>query len=248
MTLTLGQLRVQINWLVLLCLCSSLGMFISLGFWQLDRAGEKSLLAETYQLRSQSQPLPLLQAERTDSFGNLSRVQTAGTFDNDIPFLLTFQFYQGQAGFEVVTPFRSDDGPLLLVSRGWLAPGPGGTVPAIPPVPGHQQIQAQVHIPDVDIPPATVSDTSWPVRLSRLNIAQAERLLGEPVYPYLLRLESGQPGALARHWQPPSITIRTHIAYAVQWFAIALAVLLAAFLYASNVLSLIKNRQHNRGT
>jgi surfeit locus 1 family protein len=243
MLIRLGRLKLQINWLILLCFCSSLGMFVSLGFWQLDRAAEKRALATSLQTRARADALPLRQAERSDDFGSMSRVLLNGEYDNEVSFLLTFQFFQGQPGYEVLTPFRSDDGSLLLVSRGWLSSAAGSALPAIPEVEGRHQIQAQIYIPDLEVPAATVSDNSWPLRLSRLNVPQAGRLLGEPLYPHVLRLEAGQPGVLSRHWQPVRVSTRTHIAYALQWFGIALLVSVAALLYASNILELIKGRR-----
>lgn len=248
MILRLGPLAIQINWLVLLCFFSSLGMFVSLAFWQLDRAAEKRALVNSLEQRAELAPAPLDLAERTELFGNMSRVVVSGQYEPEVSFLVMFQFFRGQPGFELVTPFRRDDGSLVLVSRGWLAADADGGVPQLPVIEGAvaegaQQLTAQVHIPDFEIPPVEVSDNSWPVRLSRLNVEQAGRLLGEPLYPYVLRLESGQAGVLDRHWQPPRISIRTHIAYAVQWFAIALLVSIAALLYSSNLLQLLREKQ-----
>lgn len=243
MLLKFGQLQIKINWLVLLCLLSSLGMFISLGFWQLDRAAEKRAMADALELRAQAAALPLRQAEERPDFGNTSPVVLNGYFENEIPFLVSFQFWRGQAGFELISPFRTLDGGLVLLSRGWIAPSRDGDVPDIPAVPGEQTVIARVHMPDIDVPPANVTSQSWPVILSRVNVEQAGRLLGEPVYPHVLRLEAGQPGVQARHWQAPSISTRTHIAYAVQWFGIALLVLTASFLYSSNFLTLWRLRR-----
>lgn len=243
MILRLGKLHITINWLVLLCFISSLGMFISLAFWQLDRAEEKRAMAQALEQRAVADPLPLEQAEQTALFGNQSRVVVQGEYETSISFLVTFQFYRGQAGFEVVTPFRLSDGSLALVSRGWLAPADDGGEPQVPEVSGLQSVVAEVYLPDEEIPPATVTDQSWPVSLSRLNVEQAGRLLGEPVYPYLLRLEADQPGVLARHWQAPSVSTRTHIGYAIQWFVITIVVSILALLYASNILELWRQRR-----
>lgn len=244
MLLKLGQLQIEINWLVFVCLLSSLGMFISLGFWQLDRAAEKRDMADALQRRAQAVALPLEQAESAPDFGNNSPVQLDGHYENEISFLVSFQFWRGQAGFELITPFRAADGGLVLLSRGWIGAAAGESLPEIPPISGEQTVIARVHVPDVEVPPAEVTARSWPVLLSRFNVEQAGRLLGEPVYPHVLRLEADQPGVQSRHWQPPSISTRTHIAYAVQWFGIAAIVLTASFLYSSNLISLWRRRRH----
>ncbi len=242
MELTLGKLKVQINWLVLLCFISSMGMFISLADWQLERAEQKRMLADALEIRAELPALPLAEAESHPLFGDQFRVSLTGQFENSIPFLKTFQFYRGQAGMEVVTPFRRGDGSLVLVSRGWVAPANNAELPLIPNVDGQQTVVANVYVPEQEIPPVEVGSNSWPVRLSRLNVAQAERLLGEPVYPYVLRLEEGQAGVLSRHWPTPRISTRTHIGYAIQWMVIAALVALAALLLSSNALALWRSR------
>jgi cytochrome oxidase assembly protein ShyY1 len=109
-------------------------------------------------------------------------------------------------------------------------------------VDGEQALIARLYLPEIDSPPGEVTDDSWPVRVPRLNVAQAGRMLGESVFPYVLRLEPGQPGVQGRHWAQPGFSTRSHYAYTAQWFGLALLVLLASFAYASNVLSLIRER------
>ncbi|GGG53602.1 SURF1-like protein [Pseudohongiella nitratireducens] len=242
MELKLGKLKIQINWLVLLCFMSSMGMFISLAAWQLDRAEQKQMLADALENRSALPAVPFDDAADHPLFGDQFPVTLTGRFENSIPFLKTFQFFRGQAGLEVVTPFRRQDGSLVLVSRGWVATANNGGEPDIPVVEGDKTIVAKVYVPQQDIPPAQISDNSWPVTVSRLNVAQAERLLGEPLYPYVLRLEERQPGVLSRHWSAPRISIRTHIGYAIQWALIAVVVALAALLLSSNALALWRSR------
>jgi len=242
--LKIGPLVIHVNLLILLCVLSSAGMFASLGFWQLDRADEKRTLARDLQQRANAEPRPLLLDADADGVPHMTRVSFQGEYQNEIPFLVLFQFYQGQAGYELIVPFRAaENGPLLLVSRGWIAPGPDGGLPAIPPVVGPQTITAQAFQPDIEAPPVEVTDASWPVRLARFNVEQAGRLLGEPVYPQVLRLESGQPGVLVRHWVAPRISTRSHIAYTAQWFGLTLLVLAGSFLYASNALELLRARE-----
>lgn len=240
MELTLGKLKIQINWLIFLCFLSSMGMFISLAAWQLERAEEKRQLAEALEARASMTAVPLDEAAAHPLFGDQFKVSVTGHFENRIPFLKTFQFYRGQAGLEVISPFRRRDGSLVLISRGWIASDSG--VPQIPRVEGEQTVTAVVVVPEQAVPPAEVTSRSWPVSLVRLNVSQAARLLGEPVYPYLLRVTEGQAGELSRHWPEPRISTRTHIGYAIQWSLIAVVVAIAAFLLASNVLALWRNR------
>jgi len=51
-----------------------------------------------------------------------SRVTFSGTYEPSQQFLWDNRVHKGTAGFEVITPFRTDSG-LVLVNRGWVAPG-----------------------------------------------------------------------------------------------------------------------------
>lgn len=248
-TLHLGKLTVQVDAFILLCIFLSCGMFISLGFWQLDRAAEKRARAEAWQSAVEADPVPFASLLASDAEGgeelvsNNRRIALQGSFHNDISFLVLYQFFQGRPGYELVTPVRpAGGGDLVLVSRGWIAPDASGGRPEVPIVDGQQSMVARLYLPETDIPPGEVTDNSWPVRMPRMNVAQASALLGEPVYPHVLRLESGQPGVQGRHWSQPDFGTRSHYAYTAQWFGLALLVLLASFAYASNILTLLRER------
>lgn len=246
-TLQLGRLTVRIDAFILLCIFLSCGMFVSLGFWQLDRAAEKRALAAAYQQAQVAEPTALTEvaalpaeALARELLPN-QRLQLQGSFLDEISFLVLYQFFQGRPGYELVTPFQPANGSdLILVSRGWIGPGADGGMPEIPAVDPDQTLIAQVHIPAGEIPAGEVTDTSWPVRLPRLNVDQASRLLGEPVFPYVLRLESGQPGVLNRHWSLPDFSTRSHYAYTAQWFGLAMLVLILSLVLASNIPILLR--------
>jgi len=244
-TLRFGKLSVQIDAFILLCIFLTCGMFVSLGFWQLDRAAEKRALAAAYEEAAQAEPIPLTSLPGPDEalISNNRRVALQGRFQNEISFLVLYQFFQGRPGYELVTPFRpASGGDLILISRGWIAPGSSGDRPEVPAVDGEQSLVARLYLPEINSSPGEVTDDSWPVRLPRMNVAQAGLLLGETVFPYVLRLESGQPGVQGRHWTQPDFGTRSHYAYTAQWFALAALVLLLSFAYASNVLSLLRDR------
>lgn len=256
-TLHIGKLTVQLDAFILLCIFLTCGMFISLGFWQLDRAAEKRAQAAAWQAAAVAEPIAFASLAQVDNLGSTDatadlnetlmsdnrRVALQGTFHNDISFLVLYQFFRGQPGYELVTPVRpAAGGDLVLVSRGWIAPDSTGGRPEVPVVDGDQFLTARLYVPATELPPGDVSDDNWPVRLPRLNMDQASRLLGEPVFPYVLRLEAGQPGVQGRHWPQPDFSTRSHYAYTAQWFGLAVLVLLASFAYASNVLTLLRER------
>jgi len=250
--LTIGRLRIRFNWLVALCVLLSCAMFINLGFWQLGRAADKRQLQRDAVLQEQAEPVAIESlsadpaafdtAAQAAATLNNRRVFLRGQYVNDAAFLVVFQFFQGQPGFELISPFRlASDGSLVLVSRGWIAPGPDAdSLPMIQAVEQQQTLVGQLYVPEAATVAGQVEEREWPVRVRRLHIPQAEALLGESVYPWQVRLNTGSPGLLARHWPTVTISTRGNIGYALQWFSFALLTVVVSLLMSSNLLQLLR--------
>ncbi|GEM_PF-83698 len=259
--ISIGRLQIRFNWLIALCVLLSCALFINLGFWQLGRAADKRQLQRDAAVQEQAEPVALESlfavssaagsagsagaagaAEETAATLNNRRVSLRGEYVNDAAFLVVFQFFQGQPGFELISPFRlSSDGSLVMVSRGWIAPGPDAdSLPVIQAVQGQQTLIGQLYVPDLASVAGQVAEREWPVRVRRLHIPQAEALLGEPVYPWQVRLNTGSPGLLARHWPTVTISIRSNIGYALQWFSFALLTVVVSLLMGSNLLQVLR--------
>jgi len=240
----IGALSVRFNALIALCVVMTCGMFINLGLWQLDRAASKRQHAANWQAALDA-PAESLLAIDPDALIDNQPLRLQGRYlEQQVAFLVLFQFFQGQPGYELVSPFRlQDDGRLVLVSRGWIAPAADGSPPLIPELDQSVEIVARVHLPELPPQPGQVSDEQWPLRVARLSVEQAAQLLGEPVYPHLLRLEAGQPGVQQRHWRAPDFGTRTHYGYAAQWFLFTALLLIAALLLSSNLISLWRDRK-----
>ncbi len=235
-TVRLGQVTLRFNMVVAASIVLACSLFVRLGIWQLDRAAEKRQAEQTRAERLQAEPVPLASLSGP-SPPEYTRVTLEGEYlQQEVAFLRLYQFHQGQPGYEVLSPFRpASGGDMLLVSRGWMAPGEEGERPPIPDVEGEQRLVARVHHSDVTSQRGQISDEDWPVRLPRLNLTQAGELLGEPLRPYIVRLEADQPGVLTRHWSAPDFSTRTHYVYAAQWFGFTLIVLVATAYFATNL-------------
>ena len=255
--IAIGCLQIRFNWLIALCVLLSCAMFINLGFWQLGRATDKRQLQRDAALQEHAEPVALESlfavssapgtAPDTAATLNNRRVSLRGEYVNDAAFLVVFQFFQGQPGFELISPFRlASDGSLVLVSRGWIAPGPGAdSLPVIQVIEQQQTLIGQLYVPDVATVAGQVEEREWPVRVRRLHNPQAEALLGEPVYPWQVRLNTGSPGLLARHWPSVTISTRSNIGYALQWFSFALLTVVVSLLMGSNLLEILRKKRHS---
>ena len=242
--ISVGRLQLRFNWLIALGVVMTCGMFINLALWQLDRAAEKRQMQADWQAAQSAEPLDFSQLLDRDGDVPVNGlpVSLRGEYLNQqVAFLVMYQFFQGQPGYELVSPVRvSGHDELVLVSRGWVAPGDAGELPQITDVGGELQLLARVHVPEIAVEAGTVTDTQWPLRVPRLQPEQASRLLGEPVYAHVLRLEAEQPGVKVRHWTQPSFSARTHYGYAAQWIFFTLVVVVATLLLSTNLLTLLQ--------
>ncbi|MCB1664963.1 MAG: SURF1 family protein [Pseudomonadales bacterium] len=254
--LQLGKWQFRINWLIACCVLMTVALLINLGFWQLGRAQEKRDLQRAMLERLEEAPLPLaavlprqgpLTEEQGQQLENLG-VTATGHYWNEASFVVSFQFFQGAPGYELITPFELEDtGEFVLVSRGWVTPGPGADgMPYVPAVEGEQTLRAQLHVPPAVAGTSQVEGEGWPLRFRYLDINRASALMQRPLLPWVLRLAPEQAGVFARHWPAVTVNTRMHIQYALQWFGMALVVLVVSFLMSSNFLALRQQARRAR--
>jgi surfeit locus 1 family protein len=199
---------------------AGLALFLSLGRWQLDRAGEKRALLDAFDRggeHAQELPAGLSPVER------YQRLRARGRFDSSRQFLLDNMTYDGQAGFRVLTPLVLEDGRVLVVDRGFV-PGSGdrSRLPdvAVQDLP-REVIGRADTLPRPGIELTAPPATGWPRIVSFPRIEEISNALGQPVFPQVLLLDPGQPDGYVREWAPPTMGPDRHVGYAVQWFGFA---------------------------
>ena len=220
-----------------------LPVFIVLGFWQMERADEKQQLADQWAQRMNAAPralseLPLIAEELA-----YQRVVLAGEFVAGRDFLLDNRIYQGKYGVEVLSPFRLVDGTVVLVNRGWLAADPARrALPVIPTLSATQQLSGSVYVSPGEAYTLGEIETgeNWPRMVQAVDVAVIEGALGQPLYPYSVRLDASSPGALGVDWQIVNVSPEKHGAYAVQWFSMAVALVMIYLWRSTNVSVLIR--------
>ncbi|MBI43962.1 SURF1 family protein [Marinobacter lutaoensis] len=214
--------RGRADWRLLLFSGLLLPVLIALGIWQLHRAAEKQALLDRWQH----------QAETLDWSGLLASepepgqpVRITGLY-GDQSWLLDNRTRDGRPGYEVITAFFPLEGPPVLVNRGWLpAPARRDRLPEVQTPAGIVTLAGRLaHYPEPPVLADTGPEASgWPRRVQRLPRAQAEQQV-PGLAPLLVRLDGDdQPGAFRADWAPDLMAPGTHYGYAVQWFALALA-------------------------
>ena len=97
---------------------AGIAVLLSLGTWQLQRLEWKRGLIEhaERQLAAPATPLPATGLEDFD----FRRVSLTGTYLHNAAFAFGFTAEGGAPGSRLITPFRLEDGRVLLIDRGWL--------------------------------------------------------------------------------------------------------------------------------
>lgn len=108
--------------IILVTVLAGIAVLCGLGFWQVQRLGEKQALIERVESRRNSEPVPLAEIEAlAEQSGNIDYrpVTAAGRFDHRAE-----QYYyvtrDGVVGWHVYTPLVLDDGRVLIVNRGFV--------------------------------------------------------------------------------------------------------------------------------
>jgi surfeit locus 1 family protein len=208
-----------------------LPLLLTLGAWQLQRADEKSALLASQEARRQAPAQPIGELERSADPA-FQRVLLRGYFDAEHSLLLDNRTRDGRVGVELLQPFYDQPSGLwLLLNRGWL-PWPDRRTPVSFSTPdGALQLQAWIYVaPGESFQlQADQPGNAWPQLLTRVDAGALWRQLGRAGWPYELRLLPG-PAAYQADWAVVAMGPEKHLGYAVQWFALAVA-LACLFIY-----------------
>lgn len=218
--------RFSPGWLPTLIVLMLLPTLVSLGFWQLSRGAEKREILSHYAERRAAEPVSPTQILYADEPA-WRRLRMQGRFDPEHSVLLDNAIRDGKAGVELLQPFLDHaSGLWLLVNRGWLPWPDRRALPAFDTPDQRLELTAWVY----ETPGkafrlrADAPTHAWP---KLVNSVEPEALwleLGREGYPHALRLEPG-PAANRVDWPVVAMGPEKHVAYAVQWFALALALL-----------------------
>lgn len=214
-----------------------LPLLLTLGFWQLDRARQKTTLQAMYAEQLWKPPIALVKVDPAESANQYRRVIATGQYDGAHQLLLDNQVHDGRPGYHVLTPLRLPGGTAILVNRGWLPLGasrqelPEISLPSKPesePVTGWL---AQPANPGLRLGDGAGGDSQWPRIIPYVDYQRLSSLLAYPLLPAILLLEPGASAGYLRDWQPRfgGYGPERHQGYAMQWFALAVVLLMLYF-------------------
>jgi surfeit locus 1 family protein len=238
----------RLLWLIPTLLLATL--FAGLGRWQLDRGQLKQRMLEDFDAAVASTPQPIgryldqaslpLRADLFREGGDAplaydgpslpARVVARGRFDSAAAVLLDNQVLEGRPGAHVLVLFQPQSAERpLLVNLGWQ-PLDRSRI-SRPDLP-----EGEVALRGLLVPPPSVGlrlgNAAWeanasPPLLAYLDIVALREQMGVELFEGQLLLDADIEFGLVRHWQalPNTIPPERHRGYAVQWFGLALALL-----------------------
>jgi len=207
------------------------GAFGALGAWQWQRGDDKERMLAQWQAAGSAPPRSLA-ATLEQSVALPVRVEGSGRYVAGATVLLDNQVRDGRPGVMVLSLFQPDGAHrALLVNRGWIALDARRQLARAP-----ADVIGQAAVTGLlSRPPSAglrVENVAWrvgmpPPMLNWLDLASLEEQFGHALYPGVLLLDDGVANGFARGWQPLPNTMppARHRGYAVQWFGLALTVL-----------------------
>ncbi len=201
--------------------------FIWLGFWQLDRAGQRASAVDLQRGNLAAEPVSVDEIASVDE--PVSRddrwrtIEATGTWDTDHQLLLRNRDGSQGVGFHVLTPLITEDGTGLLVNRGWIERGETAQdTPEIPEVPeGTVELTGRLQIGETEENTGLHGRDGLPE--GQIMIVDVEELSDElpyPIYDGYMELTGQDP---APEFVPEYVELREEdsgmsASYAVQWW------------------------------
>lgn len=220
-----NRLAFDRRWVLIPLWFTLLALLCGLGNWQLQRAAQKRAWL------AQQSGQPLLNPSSTEIDRALARQLW-------LPVRLSVQWLsgsmmldnrtsQGRVGYEVLKPARLADGSVVLVNLGWVAAAPRRDMQPHPVLPrGKAVLSGVVGKPVNTFTLSSQEDPSrW--RVQRLNTEVLGRRFGVALHPWVVWLQQAVSSDIEarlplNQQMPPA----RHLAYAAQWFGLAVVLLI----------------------
>ncbi len=231
--LSLGRVRFAPRLIPTLLVLLLLPVLLRLGIWQLDRAQEKRDLAANMATKASQEPMALDKALALDN-PDQTPVVMLGQPLNDFFLVIDNQKQGKRLGYEILALFQVENYPQpVLVSRGWL--------------PRQDFYQKVPQIPEFTDPiikgnlyfskganAVVAANAQWEAvdncyligQFDMQTIKEKVAQMGYHIAPFVVRQQAELDSTFVRHWPLMASPPQKHTAYAVQWFGMALALLI----------------------
>ena len=230
------------TWIALVAAVAAVAITVSLGNWQLRRAGEKLAVQEQWDSAMKAAPMPLDGAGIAAVSRQLPRrVLMRGRYLFAHEVWLDNRQMDGHAGLMLIAPLRLADGAVVLVNRGFARRDPVDRtrLPEVARPPDEVTVEglAVAHTSRVlqlgENAPAT---PGGPAVWQNLDFDAFERASGLAVARWVVQQTNGPDDGLLRNWSRLSAGVDVHRGYALQWYALAALIAALALFFGARAL------------
>ncbi|WP_233267354.1 SURF1 family protein [Paraglaciecola sp. L3A3] len=200
-------------------------IMFALGLWQLQRAEQKNeRLASIAELKGSSQ---MALSAVLSNIHDMQDVPISFTASADPTqyFLLDNKIHQGRVGYQLLVPLQTNSG-ILMANFGWLSATHSRKVlPEVNIDDNLMSYSGLVSFPSKNILVTETAkvDGQWPKVIQEVDLNVLEQHYRKPLLPFVVKLAEEPNSSFVRQWQAVVMPPEKHIAYAVQWFLLALA-------------------------
>lgn len=208
-------------------------LFVKLSCWQFSRASEKlDILQKTNSLNN-TLILTEQNIKTINKLPEYTHVKLEGVWDNARTILLSNQFYNHAVGYNIITPFITDNYGIL-VNRGWIAKNNLKNLKKILSDSQNNTITltaiSRLSNTSQYIMGDNISINTDHTELQKLDITNPDLI---KLFPYTLSniylqllTTSEQKPVFVTDWQWTNISPDKHKAYALQWLTLAITTVL----------------------
>ena len=220
-------------------------LFVRLGFWQLDRLGERRQHNELLRARLSAPALPVESLRDHPDSLRYRRASLAAPVDYGQEVLVANRTRNGSPGVWLVTPaVIPGSDTAILVARGWVYSADGSSADRERWREG-DTLTVTGYL-DVLPPPASTADSllGRPGTVTRLDRDRIAARIGRPVWPlYLVATgdAAAQTADRAARFTLPELNDGPHRSYAIQWFSFAAIAVIGA------TMVILSDRRTRRG-
>ncbi|MCY9804210.1 SURF1 family protein [Vibrio scophthalmi] len=236
--LSLSELIKQPSfWLALILTVVAISILVNLGLWQLNRAEQKQAIQQELDSKQRQTLLPLDDVQPSqESYLTGQRVDVLATPIHGKYLLLDNQVFEGNVGYLAIQLMKTAQGRYVLLERGFIPAGVNRSIlPEVNWLDERYQGEGRLYVRSNNpLSDALMAEDTWPVRIQNLNIAALSRLWQYPIERFVVQPQSiDQEWDYPQPWNPLPMSAGKHIGYAVQWFAMAVALAILALIWLS---------------
>jgi cytochrome oxidase assembly protein ShyY1 len=234
--------------LILVVIAFTYLCFMVLAPWQLGKNTRTSRENQQIENSLNTAPVPLKtllpQQDSSAQSAQWRRVTATGHYLPDVEVLARLRVVEGDQAFEVLVPFVVDDGPTVLVDRGYVRPETGSHVPPIPRPPQETvTLTARLRDSEPAVQDKEPFSRDGVQQVYSINTDQVSVLTKVPLTGSYLQLVENQPGGLGVIGVP-HLDAGPFLSYGIQWisFGILAPIGLGYFAYSE----IRARRQHKQ--